>query len=129
MIGDASRLRQVVENLIDNAIKFSSEGGVVRIELAQEGPGVTLKVVDEGAGIESPAQPHLFNRFSQTEHYMTRSHGGLGLGLTIARSIVEAHQGRIDVFSAGLGQGAEFRVSLPLGQHRYQEMGQAEVTH
>lgn len=70
MIGDASRLRQVVENLIDNAIKFSSEGGVVRVELAQEGTGVTLRVVDEGAGIESPAQPHLFNRFSQTEHLL-----------------------------------------------------------
>lgn len=127
MLGDGPRLRQMVESLIDNAVKFSSEGGVVKVTLEHEGPSVCMRVRDEGVGIEDQAQSFLFNRFSQTENYLTRSHGGLGLGLTIARSIIEAHHGQIEVFSAGLGQGAEFKVSLPLHSSRAQEMPQGDA--
>lgn len=112
--GDPERLRQMVDSLLDNAIKFSSAGGTIHLDLLREGPSVTLKVRDSGMGIHTSLQPHIFNRFSQTEKYSTRSHGGLGLGLTITKSIVDSHQGQLSVFSEGEGKGAEFKVSLPL---------------
>lgn len=112
--GDAERLRQVLDILIDNAIKFSVNGGKVIISLDQEGPSATLKVRDFGVGIEQDAQNFIFNRFSQAEKYITRSHGGLGLGLTIAKNIMDSHQGELSVQSGGAGQGTEFSASLPL---------------
>lgn len=112
--GDAERLKEVVEILLDNAIKFSSEGSAVQVEVLTEGPSLTLRINDSGEGLDPATIPSLFNRFSQQEHYIRRSHGGLGLGLTIAKSIVEAHQGQITAISEGLGQGAEFSVSFPL---------------
>lgn len=130
--GDPERLRQMVDSLIDNAIKFSSPQSSVSIELLREGPSATLKVKDHGIGISSSLQPHLFNRFSQTEKYSTRARGGLGLGLTIAKNIVDSHQGELSVFSEGPGKGAEFKASLPVistrmdvGLDRVQQMNQA----
>lgn len=112
--GDSKRLRQMVDSLLDNAIKFSAFGSEVLVDLLQEGPSATLKVKDFGIGIEEAFRPKIFNRFSQTEKYTTRAHGGLGLGLTIAKSIVDSHQGQISVVSEGKGKGTEFRVSIPL---------------
>lgn len=118
--GDPERLRQIADSLLDNAIKFSSSGSVVYLDLLREGPSATLKVRDFGLGIQTSLQPHIFNRFSQTEKYSTRAHGGLGLGLTIAKSIVDSHQGQLSVFSEGEGKGAEFKVSLPLISTRHE---------
>jgi len=112
--GDPERLRQMVDSLLDNAIKFSPAHGVIHLDLMREGPSATLKVRDFGIGIQPSLQTHIFNRFSQTEKYSTRAHGGLGLGLTITKSIVDSHQGQLSVFSEGPGKGAEFKVSLPL---------------
>lgn len=112
--GDAERLKEVIEILLENAIKFSTEGSIVQVDVLTEGPSLTLRVNDCGEGLDPQKIPGLFNRFSQQEHYIRRSHGGLGLGLTIAKSIVEAHQGQIRATSEGLGQGAEFSVSFPL---------------
>jgi two-component system CheB/CheR fusion protein len=112
--GDRDRLKQVIDNLIDNAIKFSNESGRILVDLSLEGPSVSLKVRDYGIGIDLQSFPHLFNRFSQAEKYITRSHGGLGLGLTISKNIIESHSGQITVSSQGRGYGTEFCVSLPL---------------
>lgn len=127
--GEATRLKQVVEILVSNAIKFSSQNSIVNIELVNEGPSLCLKVRDFGIGIEGHALPHLFNRFSQTEKYIRRSYGGLGLGLTIAKSIVDAHRGRISVLSEGLGKGAEFIVSFPLIDQTEQNLQFQTVTN
>jgi len=125
--GDPERLRQMVDSLLDNAIKFSTPGSTIRLDLLREGPSATLKVQDSGMGIQPSLQPHIFNRFSQTEKYSTRSHGGLGLGLTITKSIVDSHHGQLSVSSEGEGKGAEFKVSLPLLSTRSEVLQQSHA--
>lgn len=126
--GDQNRLQQVAEVLIENAIKFSNDGSSVIVGLYQEGPSLTLKVRDFGLGVEQALQPKLFDRFSQTEKYMTRSYGGLGLGLTIAKNIVQAHQGHIQVNSQGTGHGAEFLVTIPFEEIRTGQNAPSEIS-
>ena len=112
--GDATRLAQVVDNLVGNAIKFTPEFGRVEVRLARQGRQVEIIVRDTGIGIPADLLPHVFDRFRQAESSSTRRHGGLGLGLAIARSLVELHGGSIMVASAGDGDGATFTVRLPL---------------
>jgi len=111
--GDAGRLQQVAANLLSNAIKFTPKGGRIQVALADAGDGATLDVADNGIGLTAELRPYIFERFRQGDGSMTRSHGGLGLGLAIAKHIVEAHGGTIGVESAGVDQGSMFRIRLP----------------
>jgi len=112
--GDANRLQQVVWNLLSNAVKFTDSGGRVCVKVSQVGATVEIKVSDTGRGISKEFLPYAFERFSQADSTTTRQHGGLGLGLAIARHLVEIHGGMIAADSAGDGQGATFTIKLPL---------------
>ncbi len=111
--GDPVRLEQVAANLINNAIKFTPEGGRVRVALTEDGDEALLSVSDTGIGIDPAFLPQVFERFTQADKSPTRAHGGLGLGLTIARHLVELHGGSIEADSSGPGSGATFTVRLP----------------
>jgi CheY-like chemotaxis protein len=111
--GDADRLQQVFWNLLSNAVKFTPKGGWVRVALDNPPEGVRLVVQDSGQGIEPEFVPHIFDRFSQADSSATRSHDGLGLGLSIVRHLVEAQGGYVYARSEGKGQGAKFTVILP----------------
>ena len=114
VMGDPNRLQQVIWNLLSNAIKFTSRGGRVQLIVARVKSHIELSVSDTGLGIEPSFLPFLFQRFYQADGTSTRNHGGLGLGLAICRHLVELHGGTIEAFSEGLGQGATFKVQLPL---------------
>lgn len=109
---DATRFQQVVWNLLTNAVKFSHEGGVVRVELSRQADRLQLVVQDEGQGIDPEFLPHLFDRFAQSDAPGNRRHGGLGLGLSIVRQIVELHEGEVRAESAGRGRGARFEAEI-----------------
>jgi PAS domain S-box-containing protein len=111
---DPVRLQQVVWNLLGNAVRFTPAGGRVEIRLRRADGGAVLTVTDSGRGIAHELLPHVFDRFRQGETGTTRSHGGLGLGLSIARQLVELHGGTIEAASPGAGRGATFTVQLPL---------------
>ena len=113
-IGDADRLQQVAWNLISNAVKFTPRGGQVIVKLAREDSQYVLRVTDSGAGIAPEFLPYVFERFRQADASSTRATGGLGLGLSIVRHLVEQHGGHVSVDSPGLGQGATFSVHLPI---------------
>jgi signal transduction histidine kinase/CheY-like chemotaxis protein len=112
--GDANRLQQVVWNLLSNAVKFTSTGGRVCIKVLQAGGAVEVSVSDTGQGIRKEFLPYVFDRFRQADSTTTRKHGGLGLGLAIARHMVEIHGGTIRAESRGEGLGATFTIRLPL---------------
>jgi PAS domain S-box-containing protein len=112
--GDRTRLVQVFWNLLNNAVKFSPEGGRVRVSLGAGGGGAaSVRVEDEGQGIPSDFLPHVFERFRQADMGTTREHGGLGIGLALVKSFVEAHGGAVRASSAGEGRGSRFTVTLP----------------
>jgi signal transduction histidine kinase/ActR/RegA family two-component response regulator len=111
--GDTGRLQQVVVNLLTNAVKFSPKGGRVEVGVARDSCGVAIAVRDQGEGIAPSFMPHLFTPFRQADEGIARSKGGLGLGLTIAKGLVEQHGGSIEVHSEGVGRGATFVVRLP----------------
>jgi len=112
---DASRLQQVVANLLSNAVKFTPSGGALHLRLRQVDADVELEVADTGEGIPSDFLPSVFEAFRQADGSTTRVQGGLGLGLSIVKHLVEAHRGSIRVRSDGLGRGATFTVRLPVG--------------
>lgn len=112
--GDPARLQQIVWNLLSNAIKFTPKGGRVQVVLERVNSHIELSVIDTGIGIKPEFLPHVFDRFRQADASTTRNHGGLGLGLSIVRSLAELHGGSVRVKSAGEGKGATFIVSLPL---------------
>lgn len=112
--GDPDRLQQVVWNLLSNAIKFTPREGRVRVLVRPVGSSVEIAVIDSGKGISREFLPYVFDRFRQADSSMSRGHGGLGLGLAIVRYIVEMHGGTVEAESAGEGQGATFRVMLPV---------------
>lgn len=112
--GDAARLQQVVWNLLSNAIKFSPEGSQVSIATVADDGNVDIVVQDNGEGIAPGFLPFAFDRFRQQDGSITRSHGGLGLGLSIVRQLVELHGGSVRAESEGPGRGATFTVSLPV---------------
>ncbi|HEX4886385.1 MAG TPA: PAS domain-containing protein [Casimicrobiaceae bacterium] len=112
--GDAARLQQVVWNLLANAIKFTPRGGRIQVALRSAGPHVEIRVADDGVGIAPAFLPHVFDRFRQADASVTRHFGGLGLGLSIVRHLVELHGGTVRAESAGEGRGATFTVALPV---------------
>jgi len=111
--GDADRLEQVISNVLSNAVRFTPSGGRVDISVAGSADTAEIRISDTGIGIPEEFLPHLFERFRQADTSMTRSHGGLGLGLAIARHLIELHGGTIRAESAGEGRGATFTISLP----------------
>jgi PAS domain S-box-containing protein len=111
--GDGRRLQQVLWNLVHNAIKFTPKGGRVAIHVHRSNGELQIQVEDNGQGISSAFLPHVFERFRQEDSTSTREANGLGLGLSIAKQIVELHGGTIGAFSAGEGKGATFRVRVP----------------
>ena len=112
--GDANRLQQILWNLFSNAVKFTPRGGLVRIEMKDDGSHVEIKVVDTGLGINREFLPYVFDRFRQADSSTTRRYGGLGLGLSIVRHLVELHGGTVRAESEGEGRGAAFTLTLPL---------------
>ena len=113
VLGDPGRLRQIVANLLNNAVKFAKKGGSIHVALQRVGSDLQLAVVDDGQGIAPAFLPHIFEVFRQQDPGMNRRSQGLGLGLAIARKLVELHGGRISVQSEGEGLGATFRVTFP----------------
>ncbi len=112
--GDANRLQQVIWNLLSNAVKFTNNGGRMQVKVSQANAAVEISVTDTGQGITREFLPYVFDRFSQADSTTTRHHGGLGLGLAIARHLVEIHGGTIRAQSRGEGEGATFTITLPL---------------
>jgi CheY-like chemotaxis protein/anti-sigma regulatory factor (Ser/Thr protein kinase) len=110
---DADRLQQILWNLLSNAVKFTLPGGRVDVRAFREDDMIRISIRDTGAGIDPEFLPFLFERFRQEDTRTTRIHGGLGLGLAIARHLVELHGGHIRAESAGVGQGSTFTVTLP----------------
>lgn len=113
--GDGARIQQIAWNLLSNAVKFARAGDEVRLRLTHAAGTVTLVVEDDGPGIDPEFLPFVFDRFSQANSSMTRSHGGLGIGLSIVRHIAELHGGKCRAESAGLGRGTKMVVELPDG--------------
>jgi CheY-like chemotaxis protein len=113
LMGDPGRLQQVLWNLLTNAIKFTPPGGKVTLTTTGDEKTVRFAIADTGQGIDPSFLPRLFDRFSQADASAARKHGGLGLGLSIARQLVEMHGGSISAASEGLGRGATFTVTLP----------------
>jgi signal transduction histidine kinase len=113
VMADPDRLQQVIWNLLANAIKFTPRGGRIRVSVERAGDGIEIRVDDTGQGIDPGFLPFVFDRFRQADGGTQRETSGLGLGLAIARHLVELHGGTLTAASAGLGQGATFRVHLP----------------
>ena len=111
--GDLTRLEQVVVNLLNNAAKYTDEGGKIGLSLQQEGNEAVLHVRDSGVGIAPELMPHIFDLFTQAERSLARSQGGLGIGLSLVKRIVEMHGGKV-MASSAVGQGSEFVVRLPV---------------
>ncbi|MBC7969586.1 MAG: PAS domain S-box protein, partial [Verrucomicrobia bacterium] len=114
VMGDVGRLQQVVWNLLSNAVKFTPTEGQITVKLTQVGTNAQIQVTDTGKGIHPDFLPYVFEHFRQEDAATTRRFGGLGLGLAIARQIVELHGGKMAAASAGEGQGATFTVKIPL---------------
>jgi signal transduction histidine kinase len=112
--GDPHRLQQIVWNLLSNAVKFTPASGFVRVNLQYSGSEARLTVIDTGKGISKAFLPFVFDRFRQAETMVSRTASGLGLGLSIARHLVELHGGMIEARSEGEGRGATFTVTFPL---------------
>jgi PAS domain S-box-containing protein len=111
---DATRLEQVIVNLLTNAAKYTDPGGSIVLTGAREGAEAVIRVRDDGIGIASDLLPDVFDLFRQAEHSLDRTRGGLGIGLALARSLVELHGGTIRADSEGIGEGTEFTVRLPV---------------
>jgi CheY-like chemotaxis protein/anti-sigma regulatory factor (Ser/Thr protein kinase) len=114
MVVDATRIQQVIWNLLTNAVKFTPSGGAVVVSAQRHATTVDISVTDNGEGIDPQFLSHVFEPFRQAESPQTRVHGGLGLGLSIVRFIAEAHGGNVAVQSEGRGKGATFTVTLPV---------------
>lgn len=112
--GDANRIQQIFWNLFSNAVKFTPEGGSVRVEVARNKTSVRTTISDTGVGITPEFLPYIFDRFRQADGSTTRIHGGLGLGLSIVKHLVQLHRGKVEVTSDGKDKGASFTVTLPL---------------
>ncbi len=113
IIGDADRLRQVMWNLLSNAVKFTPDGGDIIVHVEHSGQMARISVRDNGRGITPEFLPHVFEPFRQADASITRTSGGVGLGLALVRHLVEAHGGSVSVWSAGVRQGTTFEVLLP----------------
>jgi signal transduction histidine kinase len=114
VLGDGERLQQVFWNLLSNAVRFTPGGGRIDVRAARAGPYIEIAVTDSGAGLTAEFLPFAFEPFRQGDQSFTRAHGGLGLGLAIVNHLVDLHGGQVAAESAGSGQGATFRVRLPV---------------
>jgi PAS domain S-box-containing protein len=112
--GDLTRLAQVISNLLNNAAKYTEPGGQIELRAEREGDEVFVRVKDNGVGIPPQVLPRVFDLFAQDERSLDRSQGGLGIGLTLVRSLIELHGGSVEARSEGLGHGSEFTVRLPV---------------
>lgn len=113
VMADSSRITQVIMNLINNSVKFTPEGGEITVALENVEQNAVIRVIDNGKGIDPAILPTVFNRYTQGAQKDGGKHGGLGLGLSISRNLVQLHNGAIEAISPGLGHGATFQVSLP----------------
>lgn len=113
---DSSRLAQAIGNLLHNAVKFTNEKDLVIVSAALDtnSSEAVIAVEDTGRGIDQTDQPNLFEPFMQVDKSLDRKLGGLGLGLTIVKRVVELHGGRVEVFSEGVGKGSKFTIRLPI---------------
>ena len=118
VLADSNRLQQIVWNLLSNALKFTPVGGRVQVRASVRDYAIEIEVQDSGEGISGGFMPHVFERFRQAESSVTHAHGGLGLGLSIVKHLVELHGGTIDAKSAGEGNGALFTVRIPARRER-----------
>lgn len=125
--GDPARLQQVTWNLLANAIKFTPRGGKVAVRLTEAAGQVEMLVSDSGQGIKADFLPYVFDRFRQADASTTRRHGGLGLGLSIVKSVVEMHGGSVEAHSPGEGEGARFVVRLPIAQKSQRDLDAART--
>ena len=114
VLGDQTRVQQILWNLLSNAAKFTDEGGVIDIVLDKLGNNYRLRITDSGVGIAEEFLPHIFSRFRQADGTTTRRYGGLGLGLSIVQQLVDLHGGTVNASSPGIGGGASFTVLLPV---------------
>lgn len=114
VLGDPVRITQVLGNLLHNACKFTDRGGRIRLTLAEEAGQAVVRVQDTGVGISADQLTRIFELFAQVDTSPTRVCGGLGLGLTVVKNLLELHDGTVEARSAGLGRGSEFVVRLPL---------------
>jgi two-component system CheB/CheR fusion protein len=127
---DLTRLAQVFGNLLNNSAKYTDPGGRIELIAQVNGRIVTVKVRDDGIGIPAEDQPRIFEIFSQVDHGIERSQGGLGIGLTLVQGLVEMHDGSVEIHSAGTGQGSEFAVRLPVARsNRRGEQPAGRVSH
>jgi CheY-like chemotaxis protein/two-component sensor histidine kinase len=120
---DPSRMAQVLSNLLNNAAKYTDFGGQIDLSAELRGREITIRVRDNGMGISPELLPRVFDLFTQADQTLSRSRGGLGIGLTLVRSLVESHGGRVSAQSPGLGQGSEFVVWLPVAGDRMSNDG------
>ncbi len=111
---DSARMEQVVVNLLNNAAKYSDIGGLIRMTVGQEAGEAVIEVRDNGVGLKPELLPHIFELFTQVDGSLGRSYGGMGIGLALARNLVDMHGGRLQASSAGLGKGCMFTIKLPL---------------
>lgn len=116
--GDPVRLRQVIDNILSNALKFTDPGGKLDVKTERRNGMIAIEISDTGRGIAKSSLKRVFEPFSQLEETMTRNEGGLGLGLAIARELVLLHGGTVEAASPGVGQGATFTIALPVGKKR-----------
>ncbi|MBK4739084.1 ATP-binding protein [Noviherbaspirillum pedocola] len=116
MSADPTRIAQVIGNMLNNAAKYTPEGGRITLTVRRETDGAVLQVADNGIGIPAEAQYTVFDMFAQVKANMNYAHGGLGIGLALVQSLVYMHGGRVAVSSAGSGQGSTFTVRLPLNK-------------
>jgi len=114
LVVDAGRLEQVLVNLLNNAAKYTDEGGQIELSVTEDRGEVTIRVRDNGIGIARPLLSRIFDPFTQAERSLDRSEGGLGIGLTLAQRVIELHGGKIEAHSEGAGQGSEFVIRLPV---------------
>ena len=110
---DPARMEQVVVNLLNNAAKYTETSGLIRMTVFRDGTEAVIRVRDNGVGITPELLPHVFELFAQVDGSLGRSYGGLGIGLALARNLIEMHDGRLQASSAGLGKGCEFTIKLP----------------
>jgi len=118
---DATRLAQLLLNLLHNAAKFTERGGCIWVNAGQEGEAVVIRVQDTGIGIPADMLPHVFEMFTQGDRSLEHTRSGLGIGLSLVRALVEMHEGTVEAHSAGPGCGSEFVVRLPLPAQKSQD--------
>jgi signal transduction histidine kinase len=114
--GDAVRLAQIVSNLLNNAAKYTHVGGSIALNVSREGTQVVLRVKDNGSGIPEEMLGRIFDPFTQLDSARDRAQGGLGIGLTLVKRLVDLHGGSVEALSAGRNQGSEFIVRLPVAE-------------